>query len=172
MDTVDKAKAAMGGFERFISNLPGIKGYREKELRREADKQVRDTLARALEKRRSTITALQGELLSAGGLLWLDDIERVVGRLQLLIDRIKTAAYGYAGFFDAQRIKEAELERLAQFDQALFEELPKLDEAIAGLEKAVQANEGLKEAIKAVGDLLAGLNETFGRRIEILRGAE
>jgi hypothetical protein len=162
----------MGGLERFISGLPGIKGYREKELRREADKQVRDSLAHALEERRSKITALQGELLSAGGLLWLDDVERVVGRLQLLIDRIRTAAYGYAGFFDVQRVKEAELDRLAQFDQALFEELPKLDEAIAGLEQAVQANEGLKEAIKAVGDLLAGLNETFGRRVEAMRSAE
>lgn len=172
MDTVDKARAAMGGLERFISGLPGIKGYREKELSREADKQVRDSLAHALEERRSKITALQGELLSAGGLLWLDDVERVVGRLQLLIDRIRTAAYGYAGFFDVQRVKEAELDRLAQFDQALFEELPKLDEAIAGLEQAVQANEGLKEAIKAVGDLLAGLNETFGRRVEAMRSAE
>jgi hypothetical protein len=162
----------MGGLERFISGLPGIKGYREKELRREADKQVRDSLAHALEERRSKITALQGELLSVGGLLWLDDVERVVGRLQLLIDRIRTAAYGYAGFFDVQRVKEAELDRLAQFDQALFEELPKLDEAIAGLEQAVQANEGLKEAIKAVGDLLAGLNETFGRRVEAMRSAE
>ncbi len=171
MDTVDKAKAAMGGFERFISNLPGIKGYREKDMRRDADKQVRDQLARELTERRAKITALQSELLASGGLLWLDDVERAVGRLQLLIDRIKTAARGYAGFFDLQRVKEAELDRLANFDQALFDDLPKLDEGIAALAKAVEANEGLKEAIKAVADLLAAMNETFGRRIEAIRGA-
>jgi hypothetical protein len=171
MDTVDKAKAAMGGFEKFISGLPGIKGYREKELRRDADKQVRDQLARELTERRARITALQSELLAAGGLLWLDDIERAVGRLQLLIDRIKTAARGYAGFFNLQRVKEAELERLANFDQALFDDLPKLDEALAALTAAVGANEGIQEAIKALADLLAGMNETFGRRIEAIRGA-
>jgi hypothetical protein len=171
MDTVDKAKAAMGGFERFISSLPGIKGYREKELRRDADKQVRDQLARELEERRGKITALQSELLEAGGLLWLDDVERAVGRLQLLIDRIKTAARGYGGFFDLQRVKEAELERLANFDQALFDDLPRLDEAIAALATAIGANEGIKEAIKALADLLSGMNETFGRRIEAIRGA-
>jgi hypothetical protein len=161
----------MGGFERFISGLPGIKGYREKELRRDADKQVRDQLARELEERRVKITALQHNLLEAGGLLWLDDVERVVGRLQLLIDRIRTAARGYAGFFDLQRVKEAELDRLAGFDQALFDNLPRLDETIAGLQKAVEANEGLQEAIKTVADLLAAMNETFGRRLEAIRGA-
>lgn len=171
MDTVDKAKAAMGGFERFISNLPGIKGYREKEMRRDADKQVRDQLARELTERRAKITALQSELLASGGLLWLDDVERAVGRLQLLIDRIKTAARGYAGFFDLQRVKEAELDRLANFDQALFDDLTRLDEAIATLTTAVGANEGIKEGVKTLADLLAAMNETFGRRIEAIRGA-
>ena len=49
MDPVEKGKAEMGSVERLISRLPGIKGYREKELRRAADKQVRDGLARKLE---------------------------------------------------------------------------------------------------------------------------
>ena len=85
------------------SRLPGIKGYREKDMRREADKQVRDALARRLESRRRKMTGLQDDLLAAGGLLWLDDVERLVGRLQLLIDRIKTASYGYAPFFGLKR---------------------------------------------------------------------
>lgn len=172
MDPVEKAKAAMGGLERTIAGLPGIKGYREKELRREADKQVRDSLARRLEARRRKLTALQGELLTAGGLLWMDDVERVVGRLQLLIDRIKTASYGYAPLWALQRVKEDDLDRLVQFDQSLFDELGTLDEAIAGLEAAVKANEGLKEAVGAVGELLTALNETFGRRAEVIQSAE
>ncbi len=61
-------------------------------------------------------------------------MERVVGRLQLLIDRVKTAAYGYAPFFDVKRVKEDDLDRLAQFDQALVEEVARLDEAIGNLE--------------------------------------
>jgi hypothetical protein len=140
-------------------------------MRRDADKQVRDQLARELEERRAKITAMQHDLLEAGGLLWMDDIERLVGRLQLLIDRIRTAARGYAGFFDLQRVKEAELERLAGFDQALFDDLPKLDEGIAGLQKTIEANEGIKDAVKTLGDLLAAMNETFGRRVEAIREA-
>lgn len=170
MDPIANAKSQMGALEGLLSKLPGIKGYREKELRRDADKQVRDTLARELTERRTKITALQSDLLAAGGLLWMDDLEKLVGRLQLLIDRIKTAAYGYAGFFDAQRVKEGELDKLAQFDQALFEELPRLDATIESLAKAVAANEGLKEAVTATGNLLARLNDIFGKRLETVRG--
>lgn len=169
MDPIANAKSQMGALEGLLSKLPGIKGYREKELRRDTDKQVRDTLARELSERRTKITALQADLLSAGGLLWMDDLEKVGARLQLLIDRIKTAAYGYAGFFDVQRVKEAELDKLAQFDQALFEELPQLDATIESLAKAIAANEGIKDAATATGNILARLNETFGKRSEAVR---
>ncbi len=170
MDPIGKAKSQMGGLESLLSKLPGIKGYREKDIRRDSDKQLRDTLARELSERRTKLTALQTELLSGGGLLWMDDIEKLVSRLQLLIDRIKTAAYGYAGFFDIQRVKEEELDMLAQFDEALFEDLPRLDTAIESLSKAIEADEGIKEAIKALGNILARLNETFGKRLEAVRG--
>ncbi len=171
MDPVEQAKSEMGSFERAISKLPGIKGYREKELRRDADKQVRDTLARRLEARRRKLTGLQSDLLAAGGLLWIDDVERVVGRLQLLIDRIKTASYGYAPLWALNRVKEDDLDRLIAFDQALFDDVARLDEAIEGLAAAIQANEGIKGALQEVGDLLNALNETFGRRSEVIQNA-
>jgi len=162
----------MGGVESFIAKLPGIKGYREKEIRRDADKQVRDNLARRLQSRRRKLTALQGELLTSGGILWLDDVERVVGRLQLFIDRVKTASYGYAPLWGIVRVKEDDLDRLAAFDQDLYGQLAPLDEAIGQLEQAVQGNEGVKEALRNIGDLVAGLNETFNRRAEVIQNAE
>ena len=172
MDPVQSAKDEMGGVESFIAKLPGIKGYREKEIRRDADKQVRDNLARRLQSRRRKLTALQGELLTSGGILWLDDVERVVGRLQLFIDRVKTASYGYAPLWGIVRVKEDDLDRLAAFDQDLYGQLAPLDEAIGQLEQAVQGNEGVKEALRNIGDLVAGLNETFNRRAEVIQNAE
>lgn len=171
MDPVQSAKDEMGGIESFFAKLPGIKGYREKEIRRDADKQVRDNLARRLESRRRKLTALQGDLLESGGLLWMDDVERVVGRLQLFIDRIKTASYGYAPLWGINKVKEDDLDRLVAFDQDLYGQLGPLDEAIGKLEQAVQANEGIKEALRSTGDLLAGLNETFNRRAEVIQNA-
>ena len=50
-------------------------------------------------------------------------------------------------------------------------QLAPLDEAIGKLEQAVQANEGIKEALASIGDLVAGLNETFNRRAEVIQNA-
>ena len=104
MDPVEQAKSEMGGLESFFSKIPGIAGYRAKEMRRDADKQLRDALAQRLESRRRKLTGLQSDLLDSGGILWMDDMERVVGRLQLLIDRVKTASYGYAPLFALNRV--------------------------------------------------------------------
>ena len=46
-----------------------------------------------------------------------------------------------------------------------------MDAAIGSLEQAVKANDGIKEALVAVGELVSGLNETFNRRIEVIQNA-
>lgn len=171
MDPIEKAKQSMGGLEGAISGLPGIKGYREKEMRRDADKLVRDKLAQRLSAVRTRLTDLQNQLLDSGGLAWMDEMEQVGTRLNTVIDRVRTASYGYAGFFDLQRVKEEELDRLVAFDQALADSLPGLDEAVAGLQRAMTANEGLKEAIQAVSDKIVELGQTFGQRSEAMHAA-
>lgn len=168
MDPIEKAKQGMGKVERALSGLPGVEGYREKEMRRDADKQVRETLAHKLEEVRRRLTELQGELLSSGGLAYMGDMERVATRVQTLSDRIRTASYGYAGFFDLQRVKEDELDRLAAYDKGLYEQLPALDEAMANLAKAGAANEGIKEALATVSSVVVKLGEDFGRRAEAM----
>jgi hypothetical protein len=169
MDLVEKAKEAMGGVERFFANLPGIKGYREKEMRREADKRLRTSLARRLGTQRRRLSALQLDLLQAGGLAWMDDLDRAVGKLQLLIDRINRAAYGYAPFFDLERIKEEQLDRLAQFDQALFTRVPDVAAGVDTVAAAVSANEGIGDALGDLRALLEELNDLFGQRSEAIR---
>ena len=92
MDPIEKAKSEMGPLTKKLTGLPGIAAYREKEMRRDSDKLVRDRLVHELEARRTRINGLQQQVLSTGGLLLMDDMEQVTGRLQLLIDRIRTAA--------------------------------------------------------------------------------
>jgi hypothetical protein len=171
MDPVEKARSGMGALEHAIASLPGIKGYRNKDMRRDADKQIRESFVHELETRRGRLSSMQQDLLSAGGLLWMDDMERVVGRLQLLIDRVRTAAYGYAGFFDLERIKEPELDRLIEYDRGLLGDLPRLDGALDDLQKAVAANDNIQAGLQGVGAVLADLGDKFGRRADAMRDA-
>jgi len=168
-DPLYNAESEMDSVERFLSRLPGIEDYRQKEMRRDADKQVREMLARRLDTRRRKLTSMQNDLLVAGGLQWVDDLERVVGRIQLLTDRVKTAAYGYAPLFSLNRVRQDDLDRIMAFDRALFGELGGLDAAIGSLETAVANRAGIGEALGAVGHHLSDLNEAFARRAEVIQ---
>ena len=171
MDFLDKAKGGMGKLEELMYKLPGLKGYKEKELRREADKTVRDLLARELGDQRQRLANIQMELINSGGLRWVDDVDRAVTKLQLLTDRIKTASYGYAPLFDDVRVKEAQLDALVQFDQQMTEQTVELKDAVDTLAGAVMRKEDIGEAIPPLNNLLDELNTTWGHRDEAILNA-
>ena len=169
---VDYAKSQMGAVERLLKGLPGIGGYIDKELRRDADKQVRDGLARTLEQSKAELLEIQNRLLSGGGLLYMDDVDRAIVKLQTLIDRIKTAAYGYAGLFDAVRIREQALDALHRFDVAMVGEVGQLNEAITALSNAVADNENVQPVISRVTKVVSDLNLLYDKRKDAIVSPE
>jgi len=172
-ELVEKMKSKLSGVEGFWSRLPVVRDYKEKELRREADKRVRQLLADSLSKIRSEISGLQVELLSsAQGLAQMDSFEQTIGKLQLLIDRVRTTTYGYAPLFDADKIREAELDKLIRFDRALAAEIPGLDEKVQALRQAVSEHGNIKSAVKAVAGEINRLNELFLQRKQTIEGED
>jgi hypothetical protein len=161
---VEFAKSQMGAIERLLKGLPGIGGYIDKDLRRDADKRVRETIARALEQSKSDLMDVQNKLLKGGGLLYMDDVDQAVVKLQTLIDRVKTAAYGYAGFFDAARIKEAQLDALHRFDTAMAEEVKAIEEAIIALSNAIADKANVGPVIDRLTKTVADLNKLYDKR--------
>lgn len=171
-DLFDQISGDRGRIESFLGNVPGYKGYKEKEMRREADKLLRDALARRLEEQWRRLPNVQKQLLSSGQILWLDDIESATMQLQTLIDRLKTASYGYAGFFDAVRVKEDELDQLYDFDLTLNDEVDQVAASVDQLAAAAMSNEGVGEAIVQLNSATAAANETFIRRKDVLTRTE
>jgi hypothetical protein len=161
---VDFAKSQMGAIERLLKGLPGISGYIDKELRRDADKRVREGLVQLLEHSKSELMDIQNRLLSGGGLLYMDDVDQAVVKLQTLIDRVKTASYGYAGLFDAVRIKEDQLDALNRFDVAMINEVGQLNEAITALSNAVADNSNIGPVASRVTKVVADLNRLYDKR--------
>jgi hypothetical protein len=161
---VDFAKSQMGAIERLLKGLPGISGYIDKELRRDADKRVREGLVQTLEHSKSELMDIQNRLLSSGGLLYMDDVDQAVVKLQTLIDRIKTASYGYAGLFDAVRVKEEQLDALNRFDVAMVTEVGQLNEAITALSNAVADNNNIAPTASRVTKTVADLNRLYDKR--------
>ena len=116
---VEHAKSQYGAIEKLLSGLPGIGGYMDKELRRDADYKLRQMIAENLSDPLKELLSVQKKLLKGGGLSLLDETNTCVTRLQTLIDRIKSASYGYTGLFDAVKVREEQLDALHRFDVAL-----------------------------------------------------
>jgi hypothetical protein len=168
MDLREKVTEALGGLEQLVAKVPGYKGYKEKEMRREADKLLREHLARQFEEQRRRIPDLQKQLISSGQIGFLDDLENGGMKLQFLIDRLKTASYGYAGFFDAIKVKEAQLDALYEFDNALMDDVPKVAAGINKVSEAIPAKEGVAEAIADLVNTIQGVNDTFSKRQDVI----
>jgi DNA repair ATPase RecN len=150
MDFQQDMHGALSGLERLATKIPGYRGYKEKESRREADRLLRQHLVAQLDEERRRLTEIQRRMLDSGGLRMLDDVDRVLIKVQKLSDTIRTASYGYAGLFDAIKVKEAQLDALYQFDNEMVEKVGAIREAVKALVAAQDANTDLRPAIDQV----------------------
>jgi uncharacterized protein (DUF3084 family) len=169
MDEIyEKAEGQRNALERLIDVIPGWGGYQKRERRREADKLLRETLVTKLGEQRRRLNTAQKKLLSHGRLDLLDDLESAVTQLKTFADRIRFASYGYAGIFDAVKIREEELNQLYAYDAALVDYVDRLDTANDHLRTAISEGEGLEETIDVIGEIVREANETFERREHLI----
>ncbi len=161
---VDKAKENMGTIERLLKGLPIVRGYVDKELRRDADYRLRQTIAGTLEVEKQRMHDLQKKLLKSGGLLYMDDLDSAITRVQKLADRVKTASYGFAGLLDAVKIQEDQLDALHRFDVGLAARTYEVQEAVDSLGSAVEAKTGIGDAIDSLTEKLGELNRLYDAR--------
>ena len=160
-----------GGLEGLISKIPGYHGYKEKENRRAADKLLRDQLTKQLDEQRRRLAELQRNLLDSGGLLMVDDLDRAVTKVQKLADKIRTASYGYAGIFDAVKVKEEQLDALYTFDEGMLQQVASAQTAIDALATVIDSNGDVKTAIRAVVSAAEQAETTWRQRESAITGA-
>jgi hypothetical protein len=76
-------------------------------------------VADRLEQQRDRLEDIQEALVSNNRLGQLAAVEAAVVRLQTLADEIRTASYGYAGWFDQSAVDDDELAALYEYDLSL-----------------------------------------------------
>ena len=161
---VQQAKDQRNIIERLVKGLPFIRGYTDKETRRDADYRLRQLIASELDAARSALYRVQMELVNSGGLAFIDSVDRSVTRLQTLSDRIKTASYGYAGLFDSVGIEKEQLDALHRYDVNLLGSVATIESAVAGLAQSLGDKSTIDPAIRTVDGAVADLAATFDRR--------
>jgi hypothetical protein len=170
-DFFEKVSSQVDPFKKLASNIPGFSGYVERQNRRDADKILRETVARRFEEQWSRASNLQVELVNNGMIKFVDDMEKATLSLRTFIDKISTAAHGYSGLFDAIKINEKELEAIYQFDAAFFDLADQVKSALDNLEASLQDETALPAAIRNVTTLARLAVETFEKRSESVTGS-
>src|SRR4030067_3723184 len=98
-DVYEKAKVELRLSERIIAAIPGFHGYKEKELRRESDKLVRNHLYLKLTGMKNDLRTVSQKLAERRWLDVLQDIDRLVAKVERVSQKVNHASYGYPGFF-------------------------------------------------------------------------
>jgi hypothetical protein len=170
-DFFEKVKNQVDPFKKLLSYIPGFGGYVERQNRRDADKLLRETVARRFEEQWSRVSNMQAELVSSGMIKYVDDLEKAAIQLRTFIDKISTAARGYSGLFDAVKINEKELDAIYQFDLAFFELGDQVKSGVDTLEASLADEAALPAAIRNLTSLARLAVETFDRRAEVVTGS-
>ena len=171
-DVYAQAKSQMRLSERIAAALPGFRGYKEKELRRESDKLVRNNLTLKLSKDKDNIRSIEQRIADKRYLDVLPDIDRVTAKMDRITEKVNHASYGYSGFFDVVKVKEDALDRMITFDNQLIDDVDNLAAAIDAFKAQLVAGDynNLKDKVQAVTDKLEALENEFDRRQEVIMG--
>ena len=171
-DFFQKVTSMQDPFKKVMSYIPGFSGYIERQNRRDADKLLRDTVARRFEEQHKRASQLQTDLVSAGKIEFVDDMEKATVKMQTFIDKIGRAPRGYSGLFDAVKINQKELESIYQFDAAFFDLAEQIGRALDNVEQSLGDDAALPAAIRNLATLARLAVETYEKRSEVVTGSK
>ena len=166
-DILDKVTGESDFIKKILSKLPGFRGYVEREDRRNADKLLRESIADRYEGQWQRISALQKNAIENGEIDKIDDLESSAIKVRQFIDRIRTATYGYAGFFDVIKVETDELNAIYQYDLQLLDLEEELSRAVDNVESSF-GTDGLPAAIRHLETLSQNSLDVFNHRKEVI----
>jgi hypothetical protein len=168
-DLFDRVTGDQDIFKKLLSKVPGFSGYIERANRRSSDKLLRGVIGNRFEEQWGRISSIQRDLISQGGLAYVDDLEQGAIKLRQFIDRVKTASYGYSSFFEAVKVNEEELANIYKYDASMLDMADEVAHSIDNLEASL-GTDGLPAAIRNMVGLTQKCVDAFQRRSEVILG--
>jgi hypothetical protein len=153
-------------------SIPGFRGYKLKEQRREADRIVRDYIYNLLVHARDDLFRCFQILNDAKVTEILEPTNQLIAKLDRVAEKINRAAYGYSAFFDSVRIDAPQLDQMLQHDTQLTESARKLAEMISGFKTSLTDNklEDARNTELQISNSIAELEDAFDKRKLVIEG--
>ncbi len=170
----DRVKSQTGILEKIELLVPGFHGYKEKEMRRESDKLIRNQIYQKLSDAEGQAKDIYRSLVNQGANDTWDDTDHLLARLDRIMERINHSEYGYAGFFDSTKVKEPDLDRMMGYDMQLIQMADNVTTSIQSL-KDVLDNDRLQDAKGKVSEAMKvvdALENAYNGRKQIIVGVQ
>jgi hypothetical protein len=163
-----------GLLERIMGYIPGYRGYKEKEMRRESDRLVRMEVVSSLKTAKTAFRRRLADPVAVQKLSSEDTYryEAFTYRLDRVTQRVDRAVVGYAGMFDAIRVREDRLNAVIQYDISMVEKAQAIK---ADVDKLDSMQTGADDWGTAMDTLISKVDEfdTFiDERAGVLRGLQ
>jgi hypothetical protein len=171
-DLYTETKSQMRLSERIAAFIPGFRGYKEKEMRRESDRLLRNHLNLTLSNIKSNFKTLFQKVTDRRYFDVMTDMDRLMAKMDRVVEKVNHASYGYSGFYDAVKVKEENLDRMIEFDNQLIEGVNALGAEVDAFKAELASGEygNLKDRLKTVTDKLEAFEDTFDKREEVILG--
>jgi hypothetical protein len=171
-DYLGKVRGERGLLERIMGYIPGYRGYKEKELRRESDRLVRTDAVNRLKASKTAVRRTFANPAVVQNLSSEDSyrFDALTSRLDRVTQRIDRAVAGYAGMFDAVKVKEDKLDAVIQHDLSLIEKADAIKTDSESVAKMQPGNADWGTAMDNLISKVEELDALIDERTEILRG--
>lgn len=166
--TMGEEGRSLNILEKAIRLIPGYKGYKRKEERRDNDHLLRMMLVERLDRVRTDVNEVVNGLRGPAALESVGDLDRLQKRLEKLTDEIRFADRGYRGWFDMHKVQEDELDRLYEFDVALAEDIQAIEEAVTALSTDASAQKPIAGHVSGIVSMLMAMSDKVSSRSDLM----
>jgi hypothetical protein len=154
--------------ERLLEKIPGVKAYKQKEIRREGDKIQRLYVGARLDSCLGRLDSLKLDLIKNSALDALGEVDVSMRKLRTVRDRVQFADYGYSGMMDPVKVGVSKLDELMAFDKSLEADATAIADLVATLSAA---SPSLRADIGLLNGKIEALDARFSERELLIAGA-
>lgn len=152
----------------LLDRIPGYRGYRSKEDRRDADRRVRDHVVTVYTAEADRVARVAAQLADQRRLTEIGPVDDFAQTLRHFVDRVRTATYGYGGLMGDRDVDAAALDQLRLFDEGLLTGIDELNGPITDLEAALASQGSLAAPARAGTAAARNLLARFDLRREVV----
>lgn len=154
--------------ERIALYIPGYRGYRQKNLRRDEDRAVRQLVGKVIDN--AKIDVKNAQRATIGDLGAMRDGERIYSKMDRYSVDVKKAVNGYSAWHDSVKILESELDAVVSWDAALIDDVEDLKAKTEMLMRDADSGSPIGSDLKLLERTVDKLIDDFRQRDNVMKG--